>query len=538
MATKRRWLILLALLALPALLKVVLAAGTNDFGPDGSYYFDVARHIRDGEGISSNNSAYHHGYQYFPHPAPIYPIWPLTLGFAGRVVPIETAAVWIPTLLYFVATAFAFLWASRLPRWPLVPSWKDGPDTAHAAALLFALSVPFFAFTSRPYTEALGYAVLFATLWRANHLWRKPGLLSGLELGFWIGLVFLTRSQLVLVGMAAACTFGWALAVGPDRKRIALMAIACAAAAVAVVLPQYLRLAESTVRPMTALLRFEMAQANDLLPAVHVLRKTHGAFGAVLDRLPGLWVAFSPVHKMSYMQAFFGLQYALLLAVPLALRDGWSAFRRNRPGALAWARDPDKIAIVFLLFFAAGGFASLHLIRKDVNAEWHFGKRHALTAFFAFQLGWLYLAGSARPLLRRIALALMVVSLAGGLSQAVRITARAARGTDNYPDKLALVAFLDQQRPADGSSLTVASSTAGTQRLAVQTAGRVNYHWLHKHTTLADLDVLFQKLGVTLLLVNRASPPLDFLLPEKDFDAKYRLVVEIDGYGVYEPRSE
>ena len=536
-SAKRRWLVLLAVLALPAVLKLVLAAGTSDFGPDGSYYFDVARHVRDGDGLSTRMSVYHHGYRFFPHPAPIYPIWPLVLGFAGRVIPIEIAAVWIPTTLYFVALAFAFLWASRLPRSPLVSGWPSGPDTSHAAALLVAVSVPFFAFTSRPYTEALGYALLFAGLWRADGLWRKRGWLAGAELGLWIGVVFLTRSQLVLVGMAAACTFAWALALGPERKRVLPMAIACAAVAAAVVLPDYLRLASFTIRPTTALLRFEVAQANDLLPMVHALKDTHGLLDVILDRLPGVAVAFSPLNKMSYSQVFFGLQYAPLIAAPFALHAAWSALRRDRSGAVRWLRDPERLPLVFLLFLAAGGVASLHLIHKDVNAEWHFGKRHALTAFFAFYLGWLYLHGSRRPVVRRLALLILLVSVGGALSQAFRISARAARGTETYPERAKLIAFLDGQRPPDGGAVTVAITSAGTQRLAVRTGNRVNYHWLHEQTTLEDLQVFFGTLGVKLLLINREEPPQAFLRSPEDFAAAYEQVAEIDGYGIYEPRA-
>lgn len=535
----RRRLLLALPFLVPVLMKLVVATGIGDYGSDGYYYAGIARHVQEGHGLVTQASTFHHGYESFPHPSPVYPLWPLLLGWTARITGLEVAAVWLPTLLYFAAVAFAWLWARGLPRVPLFERWPGGPDTAHATAWLLAWNAVFFDKTSRPYTEAFAFALLLVCLWRAPKLWARREWIAGAELGAWMGFVFLARSQLVLLAMAAACAFGWALVAIPGRVRTLAMALSCAAVAATVVAPQYLRLREISVRPATAMLRFEMAQANDVLAPVHVLADTQGAAATVADRLRGIPVAFSPLHDLAYMRAFFGLQYALLVAVPLALVLAWRTRRRlGSSAALAWLRDPARLPLVFVGLFAAGGLVSLHLVHKDFGTEWHFGRRHALTAFFAFQLAWLFLLHRGGARVRTFALVLLAGSMLGGFTQMWRLSARSLLGLKDLPARADLVRFLEEHRGPDGT-LTVAMNGGEAQRMAFRMHGTLGVHWLHLGTPIDDLEKMVDVLGVRFLLL-KSDPPEDwaFLSDRARFDARFTPVAELDGYEVYAARSD
>ena len=534
LAVDRRRLLLAVPFLVPLLMKVVVGFGIGDYGSDGWYYAGIARHVQEGQGLVTRASTFHHGYESFPHPSPVYPLWPLLLGWTARVTGLHVAAVWLPTLLYVAAVAFAFLWAKGLPRAPLFERWPDGPDTAHATAWLLAWNPVFFDKTSRPYTEALAFALLLACLWRAPRLWARRDWIAGAELGLWLGLVFLTRSQLVLLAMAAVCAFGWAIAALPGRLRTLSMAASCAAVAAVLVVPQYLRLREITVRPATGLLRFEMAQANDVLAPVHVLTDTSGFVDTAIDRLRGVPVAFSPLDELAYMRAFFGLQYAL----PLALATGAALLWRARfTAAIAWLRDPARLPLVFLGLFAAGGFASLHLVHKDFGTEWHFGRRHGLTAFFAFQLAWLFLVRRAGRRMRTVALVLLAGSMLGGFTQMWRLSARSVLGLKDLNPRADLVRFLHENRGPDGT-LTVAVNGGEAQRMAFRLHGTLNVHWLHLGSPIEDLEKMVSRLGVRFLLV-RTEEAQDwlFLRDRRRFDSLFEAVTELDGYAVYATRD-
>lgn len=527
---------LLLLFLLPALMKIIVSAGTSQFGTDGSYYADIARHVEEGHGLQTRISLFHHGYEEFPHPSPVYPLWPLVLGLTARLVGLDAAAVWLPTLLYFTTILFAWLWARELPRAPLFARFPDGPDTAHIAALLIGWNAAIFDKTSQPYTEGLAFTLLFAFLWRGHRLWERRGWIAGAEAGLWIGVIFLVRSQLVLLAMAAACTFALALVAAPQRRRTLAMAISTAVVAVGVVLPHYLRLRESTLDPAVGILRFELAQANTLLSPVDVLTDETG-LAVLLDRLSGVPIAFSVMHPLAYMRIFYGMQYAFVLAVPVLLALAWT--RRRELGAilLRWRERPDALAWAFLFFFAAGGFASIHLIHKDFGAPWHFGRRHALTAFFAFFLSWLFLVRNGGPLVRRCAVFFSLCALAGGGSQMVRLSARSIVQARVPPPRAELVRFLEGEGAAPQTPLTLAVAGHETQRLALLTRERANYHWLHARTNVEDLRVLFTRLGVRLLLVQNDDRISEWTFLERDeFRSEFVETQRIDGYLVFEPR--
>ncbi|HSA96283.1 MAG TPA: hypothetical protein VLJ16_09540, partial [Acidobacteriota bacterium] len=170
-------------------------------GADGGLYTDIAEHVRDGDGLVTDVSLYNHGYPRFPYPTAIYPAWPLVYGAAARLVPPGVAGTWLPTIGYFVALIFAYLWAAPLGRAARRPGAWVNPG--HALVLFLGLNGKFFAYTSLPFTEGLGFAIFFAGLWRFRKIGGSRSLAHAAEMGVWLAALMLVRSHFLIVALAA-----------------------------------------------------------------------------------------------------------------------------------------------------------------------------------------------------------------------------------------------------------------------------------------------------------------------------------------------
>src|SRR5688572_3563244 len=71
-------------------------------GKDGGYYFQIARHVSEGDGLLTSVSLYHQGLEPLPQRSTVYPAWPWLLGQVGSVIGIERAARAVPTALFCV----------------------------------------------------------------------------------------------------------------------------------------------------------------------------------------------------------------------------------------------------------------------------------------------------------------------------------------------------------------------------------------------------------------------------------------------------
>lgn len=517
-----RALLLAAAFAPAVALKISHAILASDPGVDGGYYTDVAKHVRDGHGLATNLSLYHQGFETFPHVSPIYPIWPLVYGWTARIVPLEVAGVWLPALFWVVAVVFAALWARRLSPgdlWTRLP----GIDLGHAIAMFLALNGVFFRYTSLPYTEGLAFAILFAGLWWFHPRWKAMDIGTGFQLGAWLGVLVLVRSQLIVVAMAVACTLVVAIVLLEGRRRRIEAALACASAFVATLSSQLLRLADwSEVTAWTALLRFDLARERAALTPMDVLVDgDRSVTRHLLDFVTGLPIAFAVQGPMTYWRVFHGLQYALPLAlVVFVASDARVRGRRLRPGSLP---------IVFALALAAGGFLSLHFIRKDFLTEWHFGRRHALTAFFAFFLAWTYLARHRATGVRALAAALLLLSAGLSHAQALKhVRAEARNGARSYDP---LVRELERERDVS-KPFVVALHGEHAQRVAWRTDG-VGFHWFYEKTTSEDVEAL-ARLGVRWILLDptrTADWPMRSALEGEA--SLWRRAADVDGFERY-----
>lgn len=530
----RRRRLLLALLLLPlVLLKLVHHSGASEYEPDPSLYQDIAAHVRDGDGLVTDVSLFNAGYSYFPHPLALYPLWPLVLGHCARVLPIEWLAVWLPTLCYFAMLLLAYRLTVRVAPGPLFPGRAPDVDAGHAAVLVLGFTNPMFFTTSQPFTEGLAYLLLVVAMLRTYALCAQPGVARGLEVGVWMGLLVLCRSQLILAPLALAVALAWGvLHVGARRHGAA--ALAFALAFIAVLGAQMWHIASFASEPRWAyLMRFDLYREPSSLPPLEIMVATAGPLAYIQDRLSGLPVAFG-VGPSSYLHSFGAWALALPLALPFALRDGWRAARRRLAAPRRPMNAPAGVFSIFLIVLAAAGLLSLHTIHKAWFSEWNFGTRHALTAALALLAALLYLA--RRPgLARLLALLLLLSGGVGGTLRLMYFIQRAPAESPAVVARVGVVAWLAARAKAE-PGLRVAAPDIDAQHLARLGDG-VGYHWYYHTFTWDELQVLFDELGARYLLVRIDAPPMEFQRDRGRFDRGFTPVITLSSFTVFRRRA-
>ncbi|HTL12690.1 MAG TPA: hypothetical protein VL588_09400, partial [Bdellovibrionota bacterium] len=145
-------------------------ASQKNTGFDGGYYTDIAQNVRDHLGFVTDVSPFHQSLPYFPHPSPVYPLWPWILGLLGRVFPMDSMIYVLPPILGITTLVLAWkVGRAAFPR--LVLKWKGVElHGGHFLVMAFAFHRLFLESTARPYTEGLAYSLLFCALLRAKRL--------------------------------------------------------------------------------------------------------------------------------------------------------------------------------------------------------------------------------------------------------------------------------------------------------------------------------------------------------------------------------
>jgi hypothetical protein len=547
---------------------------SDDYGVDGAYYLEVARHVRDGEGLVTNVALFHHGYPSFPHPTPIYPVWPLVLGHLGRIMPIDVAATWGPALMWLVFLLGAFhlvrvVLPERLAELhvgavsPSAASSSPGPTPAGAGAtgvpvhaghlflLVMGMNEHVFRHTTRPYTEGLAFLALLAAFWRLRVFFRElpsaraaPLALRALEVGAWLGFLVLNRSQFVIIGMGVIVCLAWTALTARRAVLVALLAPVAAGTAAALA-PWYLwlRTWAGDIGPSHLLDFQEFAARTDLSP-VSVLVKNDGPLDLLLDRLHGVGIGFDPYSDWSYAQNFGMVQWALPIWLIYAAHDALAAraagvspgasLRKALRTAWAWLSEPGRAFQVFLLVYATGWFVSLHLLHKANFADWNFGLRHALPAFplfLAALVGLLRRGGAARTVAWAL-VAMSVFRLGEGLVDAVHGTHMSTRNRNLTQSALP---WLDAQKALD-PDLRIAVADPWPQLLGRFSSG-VGIHWVHAGTTEKDFEVFFGPLACDYLLVPTSLRRV-WSDRQASFDAQFEPVPGApEGWIVYRPRQ-
>ncbi len=494
-STRGERAVLAGLMLVLVALKVRANARVDDYGVDGSLYLDFAQHVRDGAGLVTDASLYHAGFPTFPHPSPIYPVWPWLLGMVGRIAPLEAAAPWVATACYLGSLLLAYAWARRVAPGPLFPE-VPVLDAGHLAVVLLGLNDRYFEHTTKPYTEGLAFLVLFAALLRFRGYFERPGPLRGLECGAWLGLLLLVRAQMIVAAAGWFAAAGWmALTVGPRRPRIE--GLIAGTAGFATTLAPYLLHVRGYLpgAGLGDLLRFERFQATPGLARLELLVATDGPWDWLRDRARGFLVAFDEGSAYSYFKAFGAIYWS----VPLALLVlGAEQLRAARAGERPWRRlvAPGAQHGLFLLVFATGWFLSLHVLHKATFTEWNFAMRHALPCLFLFGMANVALLRRA-GVPRLVGTFLLAVTVHRGVGEVAGVadTLRFSRADVRSRD--GIVRLLGATVRARGP---IVVATPRAQRLAAWTAG-VGLHGVYAQTTFPEVLHMVDTLGVTLLAV-------------------------------------
>jgi hypothetical protein len=385
--------------ALPVLLLCCFAWEKANLNPtssleryaDGIYYFEIAQHVANGDGLRTSVSLYGQGLHDMPAPATVQPLWPLVLGYTGRIFGMERAATGVPEAFYFASLVLLYLLANRLgaclgARDLIRFRGATLLDLGTLAMAIFGRNAVFSAYTSKSYTEGLGFFLLFAALLALPVVATRRVLGRAAAAGALAGLAYLTRSQFALVPLALAAALAISR-IGEPRLRGAWLA--SLAAAGGVVLPWIAFLVTSLPRvPIRVLADFSAYRENDVLPAPEIAVVYEGLADRLLDFLGSFAHAFHPTADHGYAESFGPA--ALLVPVAFGVA-GWQLWRRRREGATALPTGFETLIVLAAFLVAGAALAPAHLSHMAFRREWLFGWRHGLPLVLGIVLALAYL---------------------------------------------------------------------------------------------------------------------------------------------------
>jgi hypothetical protein len=521
------WLVLILLFCL--VLKFRQNRGPFFTGVDGGLYTNIAEHVRDGDGIVTDVSLYHHGYAFFPHPTAIYPIWPLVYGYLSRLAPMRITGVWIPTLGYLAALVFAYLWAGSLslgrlfcplgrredprgePAASLAPRSKreageasrrlfarivSGFNPGHILVLFLGLNGKFFTYTSLPYTEGLGYTLFFAGLWRFHKIGQTASFAHAAEMGGWLAALMLIRSQFLVVVLATLLALLWtAVRLKTPRAwfRLGLTTVVF----VALLLPWFVHISSFVPNGrIKAMFRYDQARASDDLSPYRMMAASDGLNGEFKDLLLGIQVAFSPTNDSSYFSNFHGLVLALPVFLTLLIATILGS-RLPRPHRdVQGLVEGQGFEGRFFLLLSAGSFASLQLMHVDLDLPWLFNQRHATILIVPLFMMWLMGVLSNRRIPATAMILIAVFTILPGFLDCWNAKADVAMAAERLRP---LSRWLSKYEQGREDSVIVAGGSL--PQLLAPFASRVGFHGVYWGTTERDLHTLFEKFGGELLIL-------------------------------------
>lgn len=462
------------------LLRFAKGAGDPPYGVDASYYFQLARHVMRGEGLVTTVSLYHEGWV-APAKTTIYPLWPLLLGYTGRVIGLERAADLLPRVLYVIDLVLLYLLAMRIAiRFGGLRMGKQWwlPDSAHWVVAIFGVAPRLFGATTHPYTEGLGFAMAFASFLALERFERTRGMTAAALSGAFAGLAFLTRTQLIGVAIGCFLALAW-LAFRDQTARVGAIAW-CIAAVIA-------------IAPWLLFLGFVPVLMENDLPRVAL---PHFAGWSELptrtawlqQRATSLGVMFDPRSELSYVQSFGVVAFLVPLAAIAALLHRGKTQRTLLTNAVL-------IAGVFFFF-------SLMLYHSEVWKPWLFGWRHGLPYILLIALAVPWLVARAGRLAPAIALVLLV---SVGMSASSVAAFLGSPDTDLTPAEMQLVAWLNERK--------VSAITTNAQILGAMSDAHL--YWTYCDASGESTRAMLAKMPVTHVILYER-------------EARCRFVVEAD----------
>jgi len=315
---------------------------------------------------------------------------------------------------------------------PLV-RWKIGPvegGAGYVLAALFGFHSKFYDVTSKPYTEGLSFLLLLggAILLRKvcltihqNSSIGRWAFLGGL-FGFWCALLFLARSQFLLVTLGTLIIIPWIVWTreGPGGLSRGVSRGIAFGASFAVIwgvtfFPEWYWLSQYSAEPLHGYLRFDQFQATSILERLRPAHEVSGLSDYILNRLKGVVEALIPGGHHSYSRAFHALGYSPFVAVLFLLNR---SFRQNFIKRVLnhWTNKNMANLVPLVLFISgAGGMVYLHHLHLKLWHEWHFAQRQGLILIAVVFSAWVFLTESAGKWGRAVANLMVFFSFLFGM---------------------------------------------------------------------------------------------------------------------------
>jgi hypothetical protein len=449
---------------------------------DGAFYYQIARHVAEGDGLQTSVSLYHWGLRHLPHASFSYPLWTLTLGIAGRFIGLDRAAHLLPEVLYVITLLLMYAVVRRLAAF-----WNQRDEIAlgtlrinagHWAVVLFGLNPNFFEFTSLPFGEGLAFALAFGSLLLVpcSTTVGRPGL-RGAALGLTSGLAYLARSQFLGLPIALAAALALQGVREATYRRAAMVCLLVSSVIIAG-WSIYVYRAVELFAPMQLIDHTRARETPELPPDLWLVEKP-SILETVIDRLMGFKVAFTRRSPVSYIPSFDYAAYLIPLAV-LILPLSWRAASSTR--------DPAFVPAAAVLLCGLASLAPVHNLHSFRGEGWFFNFRHGLPLIFPLIVAIPYLM-SRHVVMRVVVVAVLLWSARANGRDIRRIV------TTEHPaptvSQQALAAWIDQQpRPPMFLSTIAAPLGAIT---------RATYHWIRcddpgsqtrKYFELFEIDYL------------------------------------------------
>ncbi|MET0795608.1 MAG: hypothetical protein ABW061_29080 [Polyangiaceae bacterium] len=496
-------------------------------GLDGAYYLQIARQVSLGHGLDTSYSVFHMALSPLPQRATSYPLLPLVMGYLARVVPLSTAAVWLPGACYVLSIGLCYgflLWVSArsLPR----SAWFSRVSLCAALSAWFGL-LPVYVWTSaRPYTETLSNALVLGTLWcfglsstaRFSAAWRRRA--AFVSVGLLAGLCYLARFQLIVVPLALVL----ARVLARDRRALRDGAWLVVGAAPCLFWQAWRQLTVPNGRPYELIDFARYRQRLDVPPFVYDM-----PFGSrwewFVDKLKGVLVSLDPDGIDSY---FIQLSY-LVWVVPLGLlllllrqlartrHQGWRAL------GCAGLRRPRHVALLASAWLGALAVAPLHTVHSLRWRSWAFAWRQGMPLVYLVIPVVFWLVAFDRRALRALVSVLLALSLVVCARKTNEVLQRkvSTAQLDAYAD---VARYLDAHAPTNG--------TLGIEHQSLGVFTAQPLYWLACWSPAAFAQVLVRELPIDRIALRPGElhcPSLDRIRAqlrlEQSFTAHYPMTL-------------
>jgi hypothetical protein len=478
--TAVRILLLAGIIATLAAVKLSYLPGTGPFGLDGSFYVNAARNVQEGVGLKTNTSMYHYGQTELPTRSRlIYPMWPLVAGYTARVVGLFPSINYLPPLFYVLDLLLLYVIANRLAAYLGVLLNIVTPG--HLMVLLLGLNPNFWLVTAYPYTEGLGFLFAFLSILALDEGQRRWPVAMGVACALFASLALLTRSQLVIIGLALLVTVAWL--VLSTRRFVFPMAFS--ATYLVCFAFWYFKVHHVTGSPGIE------------LPAFSMWSEPQSSVEFLCQRWSGVAASLALLQPYSYFAAFGAAFTIPVVALPLAAAKWW----RSRPRRLSI--HPGSAMAVAAVFTALGTYAALNLFHHHDRffIPWLFGYRHSLPMILVIALSFVFLQSFHR-FTRVVALVCVGLSIAWGAAQIMDRVSSPRLQAPSAPESQ-LIAFLESH-PKPPTIVT-----ARAQHLSVYT--RSNLHWTECGTSNEITRRMLAALPIDYVIVYAAESECAFI---------------------------